>query len=93
MWTWAILTTGTETFVPVFNRLREIVKEFVPYLIRIGIGAVGINALREAVRWSMMELENKTKWTFREKKYGKRRKKGKQVYYIKTKKWFKKITK
>ena len=59
--TGTVLANGTATFTPVLERLLEIAQEFVPYLIYIAIGALGVSLLWKAVKYIMWYLAGKSK--------------------------------
>lgn len=67
LWSWAVLANGTATFAPVFTRLWEIVQEFVPYLIYIGLWALGITLMWKAVKYIMWYLAGRSKRAVRGK--------------------------
>lgn len=58
--TWAVLAQGTATFTPVLERLLEIAQEFVPYMIYIAIGALGVSLLWRAVKYILGYLKGKS---------------------------------
>lgn len=58
--TWAVLSAGTATFTPVLERLLEIAQEFVPYMIYIAIGALGVSLLWRAVKYILWYLKGKS---------------------------------
>lgn len=65
--TWAILSDWVTTFAPVFTRLWEIVQEFVPYLIYIALGVLGISLMWRAVKYIMWYLAGRSKRAVRGK--------------------------
>ena len=65
--TWTVLSQGTATFTPVLERLLEIAQEFVPYLIYIAIGALGVSLLWKAVKYIMWYLAWRSKRAVRGK--------------------------
>lgn len=64
---WTILTNGTAEFAPVLTRLFEIAKEFIPYLIYVGIGALSVSLVWKAVKFIMWYLAGKSKRAVRGK--------------------------
>ena len=72
MGTWKILINGTDTFVPVFNRLWEIAQELVPYFIFIALWSLAIYFVRWAVKAIMDYLKYKSEWPFAFRKWSRR---------------------
>lgn len=59
-----ILNNWINEFTPIIERLREIVKELIPYFIYIGIWTLGISLLWNAVKYIMWHLKKETTRTF-----------------------------
>lgn len=62
-----ILNNGIDTFTPLIERLREIVKELIPYFIYIGIWTLGISLIRQAVKYIMWNLKQQTERTIQDR--------------------------
>lgn len=71
--TWQIIQDGIETFTPVINRTTEIGLEFTNYFLYIAIWILGVRILREAVKYILAELKEKSENTMQSRRRRRRR--------------------
>jgi len=59
MWetTTNVISNGTAAFTPIIDKLGNIATEFVPYLIYIAIGVLGVALVFRVVRWILWYLK------------------------------------
>lgn len=60
-----IIANGTTAFEPIVTRLGEIATEFLPYMIYVAIGCLGVALAFRALKYILWYLQGKAKWAVR----------------------------